>query len=383
VKVASIGVALLAAFIFFSIGAAQERARRNRSGSQATLAASQVVNGDYFAAGELVEISGTINGDLYAAGGQVVIDGRVNGDILVAGGRVRVSGTVAQDVRVAGGQVAIGGSVGRNVTVAGGNVELAPSADVRGGIVAAAGSIDLSAPLGAAAKIAAGTATIGNRIGGDVEVAVGTLRIGSRADIQGNVTYWSAREASVSEGARVHGKLVRNAPPERPRVWPAAAFAWFVLISINFVSTLILGLLSLRFFPRFHRAVVTTLSDRPWTALATGFIAIVVLPVVLGLLFTTVLGIPLALILMAAFFILIYWSRIYAISRIGEAILGRLRPESSRALAFLLGLLVYYILAVIPFIGWLVIPLVVLFGLGAELLARKQFYARARAQELV
>ena len=363
--------------------AAQERPRRRGSGGHATVPASQVVDGDYFAFGETVEISGTINGDLYASGGQVVIDGRVNGDVLVAGGRVRLSGTVSQDVRAAGGQVMIAGNVGRNLTVAGGNVEIASSAVVRGGVVAAGGNVDLAAPVGGAAKAAAGTLILANRIAGDVEAAVGTLRITSRAEIDGNVSYWSGREASVSEGARIKGKIVKNVPPERPRYFSAAYFAWLVLVSINFVCTLILGLLSARFLPRYHQSVITTLRERPWASLGIGFIAAVVLPVVCALLFATVLAIPLALILLAAFFILLYWSQIYAIGRIGEAILARLRPASSRASAFVLGLFVYYILGIIPVVGWLVVPLVILFGLGAELIARKKFYATARSQDLI
>jgi hypothetical protein len=60
-----------------------------------------------------------------------------------------------------------------------------------------------------------------------------------------------------------------------------------------------------------------------------------------------------------------------------------LRPASSPASAFVFGLFIYYLLAVIPFIGWLVVFLVTLFGLGAELMARKQFYVTARTQELI
>ena len=370
---------------FFSspYAAAQERARQRGSGGRATVPASQVVDGDYFAFGETVEISGTINGDLYASGGQVVINGRVNGDVLVAGGRVSLSGTVSQDVRAAGGQITIAGNIGRNLTVAGGNVEIASSAVVRGGVVAAGGSVDLAAPVGGAAKIAAGTLILANRIAGDVEAAVGTLRIASRAEIDGNVSYWSSREASVSEGARIKGKMVRNAAPARPRFFPVAFFFWLAFVSINFVCTLILGLLSARFLPRYHQSVITTLGERPWASLGIGFIAAVVVPVVCALLLATVLAIPLGLILLVGFFILLYWSRIYAIGRIGESILARLRPASSRASAFVLGLFVYYILAIIPVVGWLVVPLVILFGLGAELITRKQFYVTARSQDLI
>ena len=383
-KSASITTAMLIAVIFLcSAAPAQERAAARASENHVSVPSSQVVNGDYFAFGDSVEISGTINGDLYASGGQVVIDGRVNGDVLVAGGRVRLSGTVSQDVRAAGGQVTITGNVGRNLTVAGGNVENDSPALVRGGLVAAGGSVDLSAPVEGPAKVAAGTLIVRNRIGADLDAAVRTLRLASKADVQGNVNYWSGREAAVSEGARIGGKIVRNVSPERPRFFPAAFFAWAVFVSINFFSTLILGLLSIRFFPRFHQSVVLTLADRTWASLGIGFIAAVVLPVACALLFATVAGIPLGLVLLAASFILLYWSRIYAIARIGEAILARLRPASSRTWAFVLGLFVYYILAIIPFVGWLVVPLVVLFGLGAELIARKQLYVAARNQNLI
>ena len=384
-KTKAASAASIVAFIFLlSSATAQERADRNGSRSRrVTVPASEVVNGDYFAFGGNVEISGTINGDLYASGGQVVIDGTVNGDVLVAGGRVSLSGTVSQDVRAAGGQITISGQVGRNLTVAGGQVELAPSAVVRGGLVAAGGNVDLSAPVTGAVKAAAGTLMVANRIGGNLDAAVGTLRIGSRADIQGDVTYWSGREASLSEGAHISGKIVRNVPPKRPRLFPAAFFAWLGFVSINFFSTLILGLLSVRYLPRFHQSVVTTLKERPWPSLGIGFVAAVVLPVVSSLLFAVVVAIPIALILLTAFFIMLYWVRIYAIGRIGEFIIAHLRPASSRASAFVLGLFVYYLLAVIPFIGWLVVPLVMLFGFGAELIARKQFYTTAKTQGLI
>jgi cytoskeletal protein CcmA (bactofilin family) len=381
-KIAS-AASIVAIMCVLSTATAQERAGGIGSRSHVAVPASQVVNGDYFAFGGTVEIAGTINGDLYASGGQVVIDGTVNGDVLVAGGRVSLSGTVSQDVRAAGGQVTISGKVGRNLTVAGGQVELAPSAVLGGGLVAAGGNVDLSAPVTGAVKVAAGTLTVANRVGGNLDAAVGTLRIASRADIQGDVNYWSRREASVSEGARIGGKIVRNVPPKRPRLFPTAAFAWLGFVSINFLSTLILGLLSVRFLPRFHQSVVTTLSERPWASLGIGFVAAVVLPVVCSLLFATVVAIPIALILLTAFFIMLYWVRIYAISRIGEFILARLRPASSRASTFVLGLFVYYLLAIIPFIGWLVLPLVMLFGFGAELIARKQFYTTARTQGLI
>jgi cytoskeletal protein CcmA (bactofilin family) len=353
-----------------------------------TVAATETIEGDYVAAGPLVTISGTVNGDVYAFGGQVLIDGRVNGDVLVAAGRVRLSGSVSQDVRVAGGQVSVTGDIGRNATIAGGSVELARTAVIRGSLVAAGVNVDLAAPVGKSARVAAGSLIVSNRIGQDLHAAVDTLTITSNAEIQGDVRYVSQREASVDPGARIRGRLARRPPPEFPRVTRERVAAFLaggalLLAVVSFVSTLVLGLLSVRFLPRYHGTVTAVLRQRPWASLGVGFVAAVVMPVACLLLLATVLGAPIALILAAGYAILLYWSRIFVAARIGEAIFGLFRAAPHPGWAFVLGLLVYYALALIPLVGSLVVALAVLFGLGAELIGRKDFYVAARRDGLL
>ena len=160
-------------------------------------------------------------------------------------------------------------------------MEIASSAVIRGGVVAAGGSVDLAAPLGGAAKIAAGTLILANRIAGDVEAAVGTLRIASRAEIDGHVSYWSGQEAPVAkEPVSRENRSKRSAGTAA--VFSGRVFAWLVFVSINFVCTLILGLLSARFPPRYHQSASLTLRENPWASLGIGFIVAVVLPVVGG-----------------------------------------------------------------------------------------------------
>jgi len=361
-------------------GEQQDRFWDRRSSS---LSAAETVKGDHFAFGPLVTVSGTVDGDVYAFGGQVVVDGKVNGDLLVAGGRVSISGGVSQDVRVAGGQVNLSGIVGRNLTAMGGNVELARAATVGGSVVAAGGNIHLASPVKHAVKIAAGSLIVSNKVGSQLHAAVGALRLTSNAEVAGDVNYYSRREAEVEPGARIGGKLVHNPPPRLPHPSPEKIILFFTglglfILLIGFTSTLILGLLSLRYLPNYHQATVDILKTRPWVSLGLGFVAAIVIPVVGAILFSIVLTIPIAIILTAAFGILLFWARIFVISRLGEAIMG---PK--RGWAFLLGLVLYYVIAFIPIVGWIFVALVMLSGLGAELLARKNFYLEARARELL
>jgi hypothetical protein len=199
-------------------------------------------------------------------------------------------------------------------------VELTPGAVIAGSLVVAGGNVHLAAPLGGSATVAAGSLILSNRVGGEVQAAVGALRIGPKADIRGRVAYISRREASVDPGARIEQGLTRMVPPAIPRLSPhriVAVFAavTFVIMAVSFASTLVLGLLSLRFLPRYHEAAVRTLRERPWVSLGVGFVAAVLIPVATAILFATVLGIPLGLILAAAYPILLYWGRIFALHR--------------------------------------------------------------------
>jgi len=87
-KVASV----ILAGIVYPLGAgllwAEDSSEQAEWQKRVVLSVGQEVQGDYFAFGPHVEISGTVHGDVYAAGGEVLVDGIVDGDLIVAGGEV-------------------------------------------------------------------------------------------------------------------------------------------------------------------------------------------------------------------------------------------------------------------------------------------------------
>jgi hypothetical protein len=100
-------------FVFTSITLAQNV----RSGEVVTLDRGEIIEDNYFAGGERVEVLGEVKGDVYAVGGTVIVDGIINGDLLVAGGNIEIRGTITHDIRAAGGNIKISGNVGGNVSV--------------------------------------------------------------------------------------------------------------------------------------------------------------------------------------------------------------------------------------------------------------------------
>jgi hypothetical protein len=348
----------------------------------------EVINGDYFAYGESVEISGTVNGDVYAVGAQVIVDGTINGDLLAAAGKIIISGDILYDARIAGGRVTVGGNIGKNLTLGGCQVELTKTGRIQGGLVAGGCDIHVAGDVGRDVALGARSVTISNNIGGDANIAARGIRLTSQADVGGDFTYWSKHAPSIDDQANVSGSIIKQEFPktdlpsakEMFAVW--AGMKLFATLA-SFTSTLALGLLLIHFYPKFSQRAVSQLKERPLASIGLGFLVLIVTPVLVGLLGITLLGIPLAVFLMGVFLIYIYLGRIFVIAWAGKAMFEKLGKGGHEKWAFTSGLVLYSLLAFIPFLGGIITFLVILFGLGAIFLAKKEVYVEARNYGLI
>ena len=353
---------------------------------RAVLRAGQIVQGDYFAFGPHVEISGIVNGDLYAAGGEVLIDGVVDGDVIVAGAKVILSGTVAQDARIAGAQVTVSGTIGRNATLGGADVHLTETAKVRDNLIAGGGHVQLAGSVGRDARVGAWKATLSNQIERDLIVAAGSVRLTSKATVGGRLRYWGEAAPSIDEEATVRGAITQRPLPEGwsiERARQGLVGIRLMAAFIGFVSTLILGLVLLRVYPVFARRVTATIRERPTAALGWGTVALVATPVVALSFVVTLFALPIGVLLLALYGATVYLARVYAITYVGQILIRRQEDSSSLAWPFVAGLVLYSVLSLIPVVGGLLTLLTVLFGLGALLVSKKELIATLREQNQV
>jgi cytoskeletal protein CcmA (bactofilin family) len=375
-----IGITVLPAPLFAQYAA--------HSDKTVTLNKSQTVNGDYFAAGSTVTISGTINGDAYIAGGKILIDGTINGDLLVAGGTVNIRGTVRNDIRAAGGTITISGKVGGNTTTVGGTINISDSAQITGSLVAAGGTIDIFAPLGRGATIGGGNVTIANVVGGDILAGVGKLQLTSDAKVNGNITYYSRDAANVSQDATISGKVTHNLPPQKnidkkkiSEGFSALSTAFKI---VSFFTSLIIGGLFILFFPIFTHRVAQTIAARPGMSILVGFLSMIALPFLFILLLLTIVGIPFALTILFAYFLLAYLSKIFVSLFIGQQLFLRTGYKTKSVFwTFAAGLVVYSLLTMIPFLGWFIGLIGFFAGFGALLLEKKYYYITLRDKKLI
>jgi hypothetical protein len=245
-------------------------------------------------------------------GGIVVPEGETVGTVVVFNGPVVIEGTVTESVVVFNGRTEISGTVQEDVVVFNGRVFIRSGAEV----------------------------------GGDVS---------------------SQQDPEIEDGARVRGSLQNIANRfEWENLGFAGRIAWWIGYS---VSTLILGLLLLLLAPRLDPAIVDVVRTRMGAGFGYGAAAFFLIPIVAVILLVTIVGIPLGI------FVLLGLALIYTVGYIvGALALGRLliKPPTSGLLAFLAGLGVLRLAALIPVVGGLVWIVTAIFGLGALVVAARR-----------
>ncbi len=355
------------------------------SGESPVLPRGETVTGDYFATGEKVTISGTVNGDAYVAGGNVLVDGTINGDLLVAGGNVTIRGTVTQDVRAAGGNVVVSSQIGRNTTITGGSVDITDSASLSGSLVAGTGNLQIFAPVAGGMTIGGGNVVIGNTVDGNIAAGVGQLTLTPDAQVRGDVHYWSEAEADIAPGASVSGSIRQDMPPRGSTEAAEGVFSAIGagLTLASFISALILGLLFIKFVPRFMERISETVRTAPVRSAVIGFIALVVVPILAFFLFITLLLIPLSIVVMVIYFLVMYLSKIFVAYAIGIKAAELLKVTWARGVVYAAGLILFYLISAIPIIGWIFGFVAMLIGFGAILSLKSTFYTTLRDKKLV
>lgn len=335
----------------------------------------EIYQGDYFATGRVIEISGTVNGDVFAFGSQILIDGHVTGSVIATGGTIEVSGTVDGSTRLIAGQVEISGTVGRNVTAAGGNIQIISKASVGKNAVLAAGIIDISGDILGDLTISGSNVRILGKIGRNVRAFVGELRVGSRAQIIGNLDYSSHQRARIDQGAKIDGQI-RYKRSFFTEIfggeWKRGAVFGSELIGfvMNFIFSFVIGALLLKF--SFHKLqyAIEILRTRFWKSILMGMVFIIVLPIAALILFITIFGIPLGIALIAFSLIVLYAAKVVPIFWLSNILLTKIRFKPYSLLGFTLMLILFLVLIRIPYFGAFLSLAFTLIGLGTMILGQ-------------
>lgn len=335
-----------------------------RVGSDVSVTADQVVEGNYYAATrpfDSVTMSGTVTGDMYVAGGTVTINGEIQEDLFILGGVSNVHATVTEDVRIVGGEVTIGEYVGGDLFVLGGTLNVLSSATVDGTIFFFGGNGDIAGTVAGSLVGYAERLQVDGTIGGDIDMKVPAgLQLGSAADITGSISYQSFVDIARDPASVVGGEITRTTA--EPVTGKEAARAVLTPIFIILFTALSVYL----FFRRQLLAMVQTTITRPLRSTLVGTGVVIASPLVAMMLMVTILGFVVGAVVFLSATVLMLMGVVLAGSLLGSYLWYWYKQEIQVSLLTIIGgTSVLYICLLIPIIGVLAYILLAVQVVGA------------------
>ncbi len=323
----------------------------------------------FFAAGENININAEMKDDVYLAGANVVINGPVEGDIIAIGSNVVINAEVKGNLRVAGSSVTIKGNVIKNVTAAGGMITVDSKAEIGRNLLIAGGIVEINGKVNKNLYGAGGQVILNNEISGSAYLSIdpeGKLILYPETNVAGNLEYTARQTADIKTGAKIGNEEKFSQWQKKQKMTPNVAvlkwLAWLVML----LGTIIAGLVLVTLFKELILKSQKIIDKKVLISILKGFVYLIVTPFVLIILAITLIGLPLAFILGALYFIFLYISKIFVAVFVGEKIIKffNKKQEAQLIWSMIAGLVVLFILFSIPYFGWLIKLTVCLWGLG-------------------
>ncbi|MDD3190637.1 MAG: hypothetical protein PHI66_03025 [Candidatus Pacebacteria bacterium] len=334
-----------------------------------SLPASETVPTDLILAGETVDVGSDVLGDVILAGGNISFSGDAEGDILLLGGNARVSGNSVGDIRVVGGNVTIDGIVEKNVTILGGSVIVEEGSIIKGNLYVAAGNVELRGTVEGNAKAYGSQIVFAGAVSGDADFRADKIIARGDAVIEGGLVYAASTDILLDENI-VRGGVSR-VPFENyiNGYQKKAEDAKFGVELWQLLSLFIVGFIFFKLFRRQSEKLIGKIERKEiWNKIAYGFIVLVFNPIVIFVSFLTLVGIPLALMILFSYIILLIAAAVLSPVIVGRLLNGKFNfykdSDKNLWIDFIAGYLLMQIIGVVPFFGDLALFLLFLFSYG-------------------
>lgn len=320
----------------------------------------QVHEGNYYVAGNVIEIYGTVNGDIFAAGDTITIDSEnINGDVFIAGSSVSIKGKINGSLRIAGENIDLSGEVIRNAMVAGKNFTVDSDSKLAGHLTFWGQVLSMSGQVDGRVEGAMENIRISGTVGQDLDVYLSSdkgagIYLSDGGKIGGTVYYKALKEFEINEnvvtGEVTFSKIAKKAAP---------VFGMAILLGliIKFFGMLIVGMIGFYLWPKFFANSYELMYKKSVKTFFKGLLLLIVTPIACILIAITVIGLPVAIIAMALWAMLLYLATVMAAWLLGKFVKEKLFAKSKwHNLAILaLGILLLIILKLIPIVGWVIV----------------------------
>ncbi len=363
---------------------------------------TSAVNDDAYVAGGNVRITREVAGDLAAGGGDVDVMAAVQDDVAIGGGNVRIGAPVGGDARIAGGTTTISANIDGDLVVFGGQVYVGTGVTIGGDVVFVGGQLTMNGTVNGDASLNGGRAVIDGRVNGNADISmdelsmngtingttrmvVGKITIGEDAVFSKPVEYSTEGGEtdfgdSAKAGATFHDDWQKERADDAAKPALIASLIGGFSVYWFLVSAVFIGVILLLASP-LCRAAADKMLRRPWMSALIGLAYFILTPIAAVLLFITIIGIPLAAVVTALYFLSFLFVVPLAAVVCAYATQLYRHAKWSRWTIFFCALgywLALFFIGWIPLFGWVANTAIVLMALGAKLSADAAVWSTTR-----
>jgi len=331
----------------------------------------ETITGNLYAASSDIIIDGDINGDLIAFAKNITINGRLEGDLIALSQTITVNGEINGNIRSIGDSMTVNGIVARNVNFVGNNLNIEKNAKINWDLLTGALNTNIQGIIKGNVYGGGDTIILNGKIGKNFNFSHNQknqkINIGAEADISGDFLYNKNSLLSISDQANISGKkeMIKNDENNtNQKIW-SFIYKIFAMLTIG----LIISTLGKKHLNKINKNILTKTKK----SLTWGFLASLIAPVSAAILIFTIIGLPLAIIIISLWIILLCLGKIVIAIFIGQYLLNRItKKEQTPTTALIIGVIIIHSLCLIPYLGWIISLMTSILGLGAILIYLKK-----------
>lgn len=329
-----------------------------------TLAQDQTVNDDVYVTGDNAQINGVINGDLFVCSQTVSISGTITGDVYIVGSSVTFSGSTYGNMFVTGANVSITGNIKGDLS----DIAMTSSIDgqVEKDLLQIANSAILKGSVSDDVRSIANSLSMQALVGGDV-LTIDKSETVQKENITGNIYDLEAiKGIAKSQGVDWDTQKENYTAEDTKAISLSAKLIWAL---ISFVGLGLAGYFLVSMSPVKTGKIVNKITGSAEDfikSLCTGLLIFLLIPLPLFLLFLSIFGVYIGLLVLGILVFILIFGKIWVEVAFGQEILSLFRVKEYRPFkSLLIGRFLTIVISFVPLFGSFYSAILTITALGA------------------
>lgn len=252
-------------------------------------------------------LNATHQKDIVSASYDQTIGGVLFGDVTLLGKKINVIGESFGDVRVIGDTVVVSGVINKDLIIVARHIILTPDAIINGDTLLLAHTVDLQGKFLGQSQITASRINVGGSIVGPMTMTGTKIIFNSSVKVISDISYFSPQRAIIESGADIQKQPNFN-QVESIKQNDVIKRLFFGFVSfwaiIKLIATLFVIFVLTHLFRVFVQRIIESVRNKKAHTFALGVVSIIGTPLLIVVLFGSLVLIPVSVIVACLFVIM-------------------------------------------------------------------------------